>query len=120
LSTIKLWLAPMAKLLLCTEQDGKLLSTSNMAELFGPCYPIKHSLTLVIFASLTEACIHVESQVCEDPSVSITNTIIPTSHIIETSNVENHGEMNSRIDGLFVDQTIEVSTGTCTSHVGLN
>jgi hypothetical protein len=109
----------MAKLLECIEPDGKLMSTSNMPELFRPCSPIKHSSTPMIFASLTEACTHVESQVCKDPSGSITDEIIPTSHIVETSDVENHGEMNSGINELFVDQTIEVSTGTCTSQVGL-
>jgi hypothetical protein len=116
LSTIKLWLARMAKCLECTGSDGKLMSTSNMVELFGPCSPIEHSPTPMIFASLVEVCAHVESLVCEDLSNSITDEIIPTTHSMESPDVENHGKMKSAIDDMHVDQTFEVSTGTCISQ----
>jgi hypothetical protein len=74
----------------------------------------------MIFASLRKACTHVESMVCEDPSGSITYEIIPTTHIIETSDAEIHGVLNFGIDEVFVDQTTEMSTSTCTSQVDLN
>jgi hypothetical protein len=50
---------------------GEHASVSNLAELFGPCSPVKHDSSSSIFPSLTAACTTVDSLVCQDTRANI-------------------------------------------------
>lgn len=91
-SSIKLWLARISNHLERAELNGEHLSASNIAELFGPCSPVKLSPKPMMFASLAEECMSVDSQVCEGISDTITNETVPSAQTVETPSVEIHEE----------------------------
>jgi hypothetical protein len=67
-SIIKLWLACVAIHLEHAETYGEHASVSDLVELFGPCSLVNHDSPSLILASLTTACMVIDSLVCQGTS----------------------------------------------------
>nr|TKW34027.1 hypothetical protein SEVIR_2G278200v2 [Setaria viridis] len=85
-SIIKLWQARVANHLEC-------VMPSDMAELFGPYSPVHCSPTPSILTSLAAGCTSVDSLLCEDTCVDITNSTIDEIST-RISTIETHREMD--------------------------
>ncbi|CAL4913821.1 unnamed protein product [Urochloa decumbens] len=104
-STIKLWLARVANHLECDGIREEHTFVPNMAELFGPCSPVRHSPTPSILTSLAAACKPTDSLVCEDTCVNISDSEKPTEQDIEVPSRASTSQMHpdSPIDQKLVE-----------------
>jgi hypothetical protein len=75
-STIKLWIARVANHLEGVDPCGEHASVFNIAELFGPCSPVRRSPTTSVPNSLAAACTLDDSLVREATFANTTNFII--------------------------------------------
>ncbi|KAJ1274094.1 hypothetical protein BS78_05G036200 [Paspalum vaginatum] len=121
-STIKLWLARMTNHFECVAPCGGHAQDFDMAQLFGPCSPVRHFPSPSILTSLAATCLPVESLVGEN---SCENTPDPLSDE-PTAATRVHGEMNlitlevattkQAVDALAVayveEQTVDATTIT--------
>jgi hypothetical protein len=97
ISNIKLWLARMTNQLEGADPMDDHTSVSNMAELFGPCSPVRRSPTLSVLTSLVTACTPTDSSVCEDIPANTTDSVIDEMPTLITAE-EIHRETDSIIN----------------------
>ncbi|KAJ1270127.1 hypothetical protein BS78_06G031100 [Paspalum vaginatum] len=72
-STIKLWLARMTNHFECVVPCGGHAQDFDIAQLFGPCSPVRHSPSPSMLTSLAAACLLVGSLVGENSSGDTTD-----------------------------------------------
>jgi hypothetical protein len=112
-STIKLWLACVASRLERVEPCEEHAPISNLADLFGPCSPVRSSPAPLILASLVAACTHADSikrkDTCADNAESVINEM--TIEVAKrTLGLEIHQKLPT-------EQAFEVPCGTSTSRM---
>ncbi|CAL5063876.1 unnamed protein product [Urochloa decumbens] len=124
-STIKLWLARVANHLECDGIHEERTSIPNMAELFGPCSPVRRSPTPSILTSLAAACKPTDSLACEDTCVNISDSSIDNT-IARVPIAEIHketGPITNDVAACLLDkekpteQDIEVPSRASTSQM---
>ncbi|KAJ1284147.1 hypothetical protein BS78_03G182400 [Paspalum vaginatum] len=84
-STIMLWLARMSNHFECVVPCGGHAQDFDMAQLFGPCSPVRHSRSRSMLTSLTAACLPIRSLVEQTVDTPIVEQAIvaPTDSPVE-------------------------------------